>query len=568
MFRVRSSLATKRPGIAVACLGVGVILAAAQDAPLPQTSPAKLRVTTRLVQLDVLVTDKQGRPVSGLTKDDFALYENGKPQTIATFSYTQPQTDAAAPPPLPPNHYTNRPEYQRPPGPLTMLMLDALNTPASDQANARRQLLRYLETQLQPGQGTAIFALGNSLRLLQDFTDDPRLLHAAIQEVAARKPRLTKEDHDRIDLSMLESHPQMRAAARQLYRLEEEQLRSEADTRVQITLGALRSIARSVGGYPGRKNLVWISSAFPLTLQPEQFTTGNLSLESGLANSPRYMKEVRQTAAMLAYAQVAIYPVDARGLVAGSNDPALGGRPEGYSDTQTELLESHGVMQQLAEETGGRAFFNRNDIDRAVALSAADGTSSYQLGFYPVVSAWDGKFHRLKVHVSRPDLEVRSRRGYFAEDPLLWRETLEKPDEEMRAALRNPIPATQVTFVARVLEQPADSRGHVDIQFAVYADSLSFEEEAGGLHHAQVDFVAVAFAPDGSVAAQDSRTSVMHLRPDIFSRLQKEGVPFQIQLELAPGSYQLSLGVRDSRTGAIGTTAVPLEIKSSPKPAR
>jgi VWFA-related protein len=434
---------------------------------------------------------------------------------------------------------------------------------------ARRKLLHYLETQLSPGQGTAILALGNHLRLLQDFTDDPQLLRAALQELSGRKPTLLTENHERVDLSILESHARTRAAAVTLYRMEDEQIRGEADIRLQVTLAALRSIARAVAGYPGRKILVWVSSSFPLTLQPEQFTTGNLSLTSGLAGNRKYMDEVRQTAALLAYAQVAIYPVDARGLMGSTDDPALGGRPGGYGDPDAELLESQGVMQQLAEETGGRAFFNRNDIDRAAALSAADGTIYYQLGFYPAESRWDGKFHRLAVHVSRPGLQLRTRRGFFAEDPLRWREASQKPDEDLSAALRDPLPATQVTFVARVLEKRGNPRTVVDIQFAVYAGTLSFEEEAGGQRHAKVDFFAVAYAPDGTATARVSKSFEMHLRPETFARVEKEGVPYHLELEVTPGRYQLILAVRDSRTGAVGTTAVPLLLEpEKPSPQK
>ena len=547
--------------LALLCGGAWPVVA---QAPPPQRAPAgAVRVTTRLVLVDVVVIDKEGRTVGDLKKEDFALTENGKQQSIATFTFEQAELARAAakPAPLPPNFYTNRPEYRTPPGPLTMLLLDALNTPLGDQAYARQQMLKYLETQLQPNQGTAILALGNSLRLLQDFTSDPQLLRAAVQKYTASKSTLLTEESDKLDPSFTGSS----GAAARLQEFEQEQIAAQTDVRVQITLAALRSIARTAAGFPGRKVLIWVSGAFPISLDPQEFITGRLS---GLSQSRFYAQEVERTAALLADAQVAIYPVDARGLVG----PALadasrhGSIPAnaGIDRQGSELLTSHQTMMQLAEDTGGRAFINRNDIDQAVASGAAEGATYYELGYYPEAKIWDGKFHKLAVKVQRAGVVVRHRRGYFATDPAHWRDANQKPDLDISNALREPIPATQVVFIARVVPQAAGPQTHIDIQFAAYADTLSFEEEPEGRHHASVDFLAVAVSPDGKIAANDSKTMEAHLRPETYARVQKEGVPFHMDLQVAPGNYQLHLGVRDNRTGWIGTLTVPLPLNPSP----
>lgn len=544
----------------------------AGQAPSPEREPAgAVRVITRLVLVDVVVIDKQGHTVRGLKKENFALTESGKEQSIATFTSEQVELARAAnkPAPLPPNLYTNRPEYRTPPGPLTMLLLDALNTPLADQAYARQQMLKYLETQLQPSQGTAILALGNSLRLLQDFTSDPRLLRAAVQKYTGTKSVLLVEEGDQLNLSQTTANAPaaqgVQQVAQRLQEFEDEQIAAQTDARVQITLAALRSIARTAAGFPGRKVLIWVSGAFPISLEPEQFSTGNLRNVSGLGQSRYYAEQVQSTAALLADAQVAIYPVDARGLTGlDMADASRRTRPGtgGIIPQSSRVLDSHFTMQQLAEETGGRALFNRNDIDQAVALAAAEGATYYELGFYPEGKSWDGKFHKIAVKVARPGVEVRHRRGYFAMDPARWRETSQKPDVDINNALREPLPATQVTFVSRVIPQSTGTQTHIDIQFAVYADTISFEEEAGGRHHASVDFLAVAVSPDGKIAANDSKTMEAHLRQETFARVQKEGVPFHMDLLVASGNYQLHLGVRDNRTGWIGTTTVPLLLET------
>jgi VWFA-related protein len=567
----------------------GCLWLAVGQAPPPNQAPAgTLRVTTRLILVDAVVVDKQGHAVSDLKQEDFALTENGKQQHIATFSLQRADLARAAvrPAPLPPNLYTNRPEYRTPPGPLTMLLLDSLNTPLADQAYARLQMLKYLQTQLQPGQGTAVLALGSSLRLLQDFTSDPQLLRAAVQKFTAGKSVLLTDANDELNLAQPNPGGAVRsqssssgAAARmaqQLQAFEDEQNAAQTDIRVQITLAALRSIARTAAGFPGRKVLIWVSGAFPLNLQPDQFSTGILRNVPGLGQSRYYAGQVQSVAALLADAQVAIYPVDARGL-SGLGMPDASQRsqqqgrsrtPGGISFQNTDLIDSHFTMEQLAEDTGGRALFNRNDIDQAVALAATEGATYYELGFYPEGNTWDGKYHKLTVKVVRPAVDVRYRRGYFATDPLRWSESGQKPDLDIREALLGPVPATQITFVARVVPQTTGAQSHIDIQFSADAATISFEEEPDGRRHASLDFLAVAVTPDGKSAAQDSKIIDTHLLPETFAQVQKGGLPFHMELQVAAGNYQLHLGVRDKRTGWIGTTTVPLLLATpgAPKP--
>ena len=134
-----------------------------------------IKSVSRLVVVDTIVTDSSGQPLRGLKAEDFTVVEDGKPQKLALFSEEEPNTTTlAAHPPLPPNVFTNRPEYSNPTGALTVILLDGLNTPTQDQAYAREQLLKYLASQQDSTQRIAILALGNSLSLLQDFTSDPR----------------------------------------------------------------------------------------------------------------------------------------------------------------------------------------------------------------------------------------------------------------------------------------------------------------------------------------------------------------------------------------------------------
>ena len=559
---------------------LGSAWALAQQPPPSDLPAAILRVTTRLVLVDVVVTDKDGKPVKGLARDDFRILEDGKPQRISAFSFESPfERRAMQPEPLPPSVYTNRPEYRMPPGPLTILLLDGLNTPVQQQAFVRDQMLRYVATQLRPNQRTAVLALSNRAYVLQDFTSDPQLLLEALKKFTVQPSvHLAREQPDTA------LPPEAAAVLAEfgiaipatLERFQTERVAAATDARVATTLGMLRAIARATAGYRGRKNLIWISSAFPFHIVPENAEDFDLYRA--------YADGMRQTAALLADAQVAVYPVDARGLagftvadVSNPNRDQLGraklGGDFGADVTRStfEVASSHATMNNLAADTGGRAYYNRNDIDAAVDLSVADGSTYYSLGYYPEKEKWDGKFRRIEVKVGREDVKVRYRRGYYAFDPL------ERPklkeikggseakikDQELLAALNDPLPATVVTFLAHVPPPPAPLPGFgapVTVQFLVDAKTLSFEETSDGWRRFDADFLVAAFRPDGKVAKSLNHTVGRVFSPETYARVFEGGLPYEMELELEPGSYQLRLIVRDNRTGLVGTADVPLTV--------
>ncbi|HSC77620.1 MAG TPA: VWA domain-containing protein [Candidatus Acidoferrales bacterium] len=573
---------------AIVLLG-GLALSSQQPPPAPTNVPATvLRVTTRLVLVDVVVTDKQGRPVTDLTRDDFTLMENGKPQRIATFSLENPgggvQQAAIAPAPLPPNVVTNKPEYRLPPGPLSVLLIDALNTPMQDQSYAREQMLRYLRTQLQPNQRTAILVLTGDLLILQDFTADPKALIAAVEKYSPERPaRQPEEGYIANPEAVAKIADLPSNAAANLQRFEQEYNAMLTDSRVSITLGALRAIARALAGYPGRKNLVWVSATFPFSLTPED--------DSNPMTYRNYSNEIRQTASVLSDAQVAVYPVDARGLVgfpmASAADslrgrtgrafsgPTFGGELNRRYDS---LYNTFATMETLAEATGGRAFRNRNDIDVALARSIGDGSTYYTLGYYPESKEWDGKFRRLKVQVLRKGTELRYRRGYYALDPtaklvLAKKDKDKEPpteDEERNAALKTALlsamPATLVTFRAAVFPPPAPAAtAPVQVGFIVDVPTILFEPDPGGLRHASLDFLVAVITPQGKLVRTANDTLNADLTPENFSRIQEHGLQHLMTVELPPGRYFLRLVVRDNRTGLMGSTDAPLVLESPDK---
>ena len=580
-------------GVVVAGLllsGGAFIFLAAQQQQTPRDIPAPvLRVTTRLVLVDAIVTDKQGKHVDDLTAADFTVLEEGKPQRIAGFDLAQPSVEAKkskpALQPLPPNVYTNRTEYRATAEPLTVLLLDALNTPVQDQSYARMQMLNYLDKQVQPNQQVAVYTLGEQLRVLQDFTDDIRLLKAAVQsfapskstqqfveDVEKRMPAGPRGNVDRFGMptkGALQMYNQLREFI-------SEQARVALDQRVGITLSAFQIIARGLAGYPGRKNLVWVSGSFPIA------TTKRIVKYGAEPSDPNYVSvensfeiELQKTSSQLTDAQISVYPVDARGLVgsvvtdassSGTDAMGIGRIAADYGSQVSSAMGSvqaaQASMEQMASETGGRAYFNRNDVDNAVALSVNDSNTYYMLSYYPEDKNWDGKFHKIQVKVNRPGLEVRHRNGYFSLNPTQWdKQRKEITNADLMSAMRPETPlSTMVIFDTQVIPPAKASKMQVPVDVIVDPRTLSPEDTGGGGKKYRVELHVAAYSQDGKLAANKDSAFEPQLTAEKYAAVQQQGFPLRSMIELAPGSYRLRIGVRDMRTGFIGTVDVPLPL--------
>jgi VWFA-related protein len=352
------------------------------------------------------------------------------------------------------------------------------------------------------------------------------------------------------------------------FEAEEESFRT--DMRVIYTMEALKQIARNVAGYPGRKNLIWLSGAFPLTILPDS------SLPSAFGPMRQYGDQIHETASIMTDAQMAIYPVDARGLVGSfmpdasssgrdrfgrsRNGPALATE---MSRRSSALASSHDSMNELAEQTGGRAYYNRNDIDHAVALGVADGSNYYTLAYYPEDKNWDGKFRKVEVKIARKGAHARHRKGYYATDPGAAARVNEKAARgEFLNALTPEAPnATMLPFVARVTPpNKADPATLVD--FSVEPRAIAFEAN-GSLEHAQLDFITRAFDAKGKLINNQSDTLTADLKPETYANVMKSGLRIRQKINLTPGKYLLKVGVRDTRTNLIGTISAQIEVPQS-----
>jgi VWFA-related protein len=549
-----------------------------QQAP-PELS---IRTTTRVVLVDAIVTDADSHPVKGLVASDFAILEDSKPQKISFFSFESPPQHQAAPPQLRPDVFTNRPEYRSAGGPLVILLLDGLNTPPTQQAYVRQQILKYLASLRISSPGTAILALGNDLSVLQDFTTSPQLLLAAARSYKGERTAVDVES-PKIEIPVttgpgggipaqanVQGPPvdsgtevsegtyvlnSFQELADSLKRFDKAVSVDNQDARVRATLAALRTISRAVVGYRGRKALIWFSAGFPFSLALDE----TMDLEF----SKSYRDQIRQAAALLSDADVAVYPIDARGLVtvgalADPTTPATQGPPDKSLAAVTwQKFNTESTMDHLARDTGGEVFRNTNDLNGALQAAIADSESCYVLGYYPERKNWDGKFHNLKVVVRNKELRIRSRTGYFAVDPANWRKG--GYEKMILPSALHMLASTGVLFYVHPVSPKKDDPTSIEI--LVDANTVSFGSGPEFTYETDLEFQVGAFTPDGKLVRLETQTAQAALRNETYQQFIKTGIPVRVPILLKSGKYLLRVAARDNRNGHIGTLDVPLNIQ-------
>jgi VWFA-related protein len=434
----------------LAFLLIGAIAPALSQstAPAPakplQASPAPvqtIRANAQLVVVDVVVTDRSGNPIHGLKASNFALTENGVLQTVKSFEeHTAPAVPIAPEPPPPPGIFTNKPPVP-PGGAVNILLLDSLNTPTSDQSYLHQQLLSYLKS-ATPGARTAIFGLSDHLVLLQGFNDDPAVLRKLLTQTnPTASPVRTDQTGSGIQESAADAFedsqdPMFAELAANLHQWEAQQQSVELQTRAKYTLDAFNQLARSLAAIPGRKNLLWFSASFPLNVLPD--TTNNQVTDPDTPANDNFLNpfasvadvadEFRETIDRLSRSQIAVYPIDVRGVQQTSVYDAdttrnytgnRGARRFSADQNQfvSDMAAENGTMTSLAAATGGHAYIGTNDLSRAVKDSIDQGANFYSLSYSPTDSNLDGKLRKIKVQLAHSGYTLSYRQGYYADPP-------------------------------------------------------------------------------------------------------------------------------------------------------
>jgi VWFA-related protein len=368
--------------------------APAQDTSTPPQDqqgpvPPRLSITTHEVLLDLVVTGPSGQPVTGLKSSDLTVLEDGVPQVIASLQENRPTSAGMIArhqsTSLPPNSFTNYAPPIANTNAYIVILLDALNTRLDDQMSVRLDLIKYLK-HMPPGIPTAIFERDTKMHLVQGFTSDPQVLLAAA-ESERNNPAILK-----------------------LVRgTREEYLQYRYDT---ISSG-FQLMGRYLAAFPGRKNLIWFTGELP---QASQFNPMGDPFNDDL----RILEgNPHELTAALTLSRVAVYPIDSRGLRAQPQYTAAANRPPASSanlsfDVRQGFQQT--TLDSIAESSGGRAYYNSNDIPGKIADIVNNGSNYYTLTYSTTNKDWNGEFRHIKIQVNQPHAKLQYRQGYYAVD--------------------------------------------------------------------------------------------------------------------------------------------------------
>lgn len=562
------------------------------DPTLQQRPPEgpTLTVTTREVLLDAVVTDASGRPVTGLKASDFSVSEEGVPQQIASMDEHHPMSAEdvarAQGPALPPNTFSNYTPIPTTDA-YTVILLDALDTHVQDQMVVREQLIGYLK-KMQPGTPVAIFQLDLHMHLIQGFTTDPKVLLAAA-ESKGDHPSLLKPMFGSLDTYILANNETLE--------------------------DGFRIMGRYLAGFPGRKNLIWLTGVVAGTnLAGAMYggiPFGNPFIDdfSLLGDDPNNMT------AALTLSRVAVYPIDARGLLAAPQFDASRRGVPGTGSIMNWLASQdaeHMYLDSVAEATGGKAYYNSNGLKQILAQIVNDGSNYYTIAYSTTNQQWNGQFRRIKLNVDRPGLKLEYKPGYYAINrdqqqqnqlAALRRKGLKSAGQRYNAGaaangnapsaanagavISSPragfdaamqlgaVPPTEIIFAANLrvgskivkLDRnsplPADNFLRPDFKtkpFHTYtvhiqADmhSVRMTRTADGIRHGALQFVTVVYSPTGEVVNSMQTTASFDFSPAKYRKILAAGLGASQEIAVPiKGSYFFRIGVHDITSDRVG----------------
>ncbi|MGA8541515.1 MAG: VWA domain-containing protein, partial [Terriglobales bacterium] len=515
-----------------AITGVVFLLTSTLETQTSQTTTATFSSSTELVLVPTVVNDKSGAYIASLKKEDFALKQDGKSYPIAIFEEVKTSSARVRRSAGQNGTFTNfdagGSDFHR----LNIIVLDFVNTPFLDQANARKELLKFLSEVAESGEPMCLLALTRGgLTLLHDFTDDPKLLAAALRKAASNTAPLIHEatvdpghsaDGDAVSATLT-------ALIRGQLQSEAELTSTEAKDAASITVQALQQVAKAFRGLPGRKSLIWASSGFPFSLSPPSLLMCDPACPVHQRDEVQAMYD--NLWRMMNDAQIAIYSVDLRSADSSMLMSTGGVRPSDYGDPQFDTdaqahwkaQDTDSALELFAENTGGKAFLGGSHLVESFRQATQDDSSYYMLGYYVSQSAKPG-WHQIAVTIGRKGAHARYRNGFF-----LSRDTsTPSARQDIKLALTSPfdfvgVPVS-VTWSGSDAGKPA-GRSKMKFDLVMPPNFVSVDES--DQNHMVVDIVAVAKNLNGDVVAELSQRIDTHLKPDGLEQIQHNGMTYR-----------------------------------------
>jgi len=544
--------------------------------PTPPDDNDVVKISTSLIQIDVSVTDKNGRVITDIKPEEIEIYENGEKQRITNFSFissvkttveTPKVTDKNAIP-LPP--VALRPENVRR---TYALVVDDLSLSFESAYQTRRALKKFVDEQMQDGDLVAIIRTGAGIGALQQFTSDKRILYAAIEKVkwnsqgsggvSAFAPIESSPD------TSLQSDTEATSDDAESTVSGDGQTLDDFRTRVFATgtLGALRYIVTGMNELPGRKSVILFSDGFKL------FETD----ESGNQVGGEVLDFLQQLVDLANRSSVVFYTVDARGLqytgftaadnISDTNPDSMNALSQ---DRRDQLLDTQEGLSYLARETGGLAIKNNNDLSGGVK-KILDDQSYYLVAYEPDSETFDAakrKYNKLEVKVLRKDTKVRYRSGFFnvADRPEKPVSTL-SPVAQIETALVSPFAVSGINMRLNALFGNDEKTGSfVRSLIHIDANDLKFTDEKDGTKKAVLDVLAMSFGDNGQIVDQLAKNYSLILKPDAYRKAVAEGIIYQFAFPVKnAGAYQYRVAIRDTQGGKVGSASQFIEVPNLKK---
>jgi VWFA-related protein len=555
--------------------------------PVRQSDDDVVRITTNLVQVDAVITDRKGNPVTDLRSEEIEILEDGRTQKVTNFSYVSLESSLPAAPgspdaasnkmaaPIPPVRL--RPEQVRR---TIALVVDDLGLSFESTFTVREALKNFLNEQMQPDDLVAIIRTGGGMGALQQFTSDKRQLFAAVEKVkwnlsgrgqiAAFIPLGGEPLRGDLGPDPPDSARGREAAARDAEEREIMKTRVEdieqfrEDVFSAGTLGALNYVVRGLRELPGRKSIVLISDGI-------RIATG-----SDLARNTRILTALRRLTDLANRASVVIYTMDARGL------PVLGltaaDDTRGMSPNQLEqqlqtrrssFFESQDGLNYLSEQTGGLAIRNSNDLKRGIRRVLEDQRGYYLIGYRPDDATFDStagrrKFHKLSLKVGRPGkFNIRMRNGFFGfTDEEAGAATKKNPFQQLLGALTSPFGASGVHLrMTSLFANDVKLGSYMRSLLHIRARDLTFTEQPDGFHRSVFDVIAITFGDNGQVIDQLAKTHTIEISREAHARVLRDGFVYNLLVPVKKaGAYQLRVALRDQASSRLGSAAQFVEV--------
>jgi VWFA-related protein len=521
----------------------------APAAPQGEPPPVVFRVEVDYVEADVYVTDAQNNPVNDLKADDFEVIEDGKPQKVTSFSLVNIPIERAERPlfatqPIEQDVQTN----DHTEGRLYLIVLDDLHTNFTNTPRVKAAMRRFFERNFGVNDLAAIVFTGRSSGA-QDFTNNPRLLMAAVDRFIGRKLRsATLEKLEGVRVNPATGGLQVG----------DDGLQMERSFNARNAMGSIRRLAEFMAGVRGRRK------ALMLVGEGVDF---DIHQAVGLAGSTAsaVMLDTHDAIASASRGNVSIYAIDPRGLTTGDEDlitqsSTMPEQGAGLNSLQSELRLSQDSLRVLAANTGGFAALNRNDFNSAFDRIVQENSQYYLLGYYSSNARRDGRYRKIQIRMKRPGLRVvRARDGYFEARGRRPAEAKPAANPALASALSSPLPVAGLPLKVFAGAYKGEApNAAVAVVFEVDASQLDFVE-ANGTFNESLEFANVATDSKGKVFPGERGTANLTLKPDTFQRAKERGFRVLTQVNLAPGHYQLRVAA-SSKSGKAGSVLYDLDV--------